>query len=153
MASNKQFVTFWIGDTFFGIDIMQVKEVNSEFQITPLFHGSDVISGYVNLRGEIYLILDLKIPLRLDPDPHSQGKLIIFKRRIAEPFGIIVDRIGDVVEVEGSDIHEFNNSQGEGSNKLNVLYEQQIIDGISRLPDNLMISLDAGKILELIKNT
>lgn len=153
MASKKQFVTFWIGETFFGIDIMQVKEVNSDYHITPLFHGSDVISGYVNLRGEIYLILDLKIPLRLEDDPHRQGKLIIFKRKIAEPFGIIVDHIDDVVEVEGNDIHEFNNSQGEGQSKLNILYEQQIIDGISRLPDNLMISLDAAKILELLKNS
>ncbi len=148
---DKQFVTFWIDDNFFGINILQVKEVNSEFMITPLFHGSDAIQGYVNLRGEIYLILDLRIPLRLSKINAGTNKLIIFKEAIAEPFGIIVDKVGDVVHVPENDIHEFHLPAGESTQKLNLLYEYQIIDGICKLPKNLLISLDASKILDIIK--
>ena len=78
MAEDKQFVTFRMDNNFFGIDILTVKEVNIDYAITPVHHSPSIVKGYVNLRGEIFLILNLRSLLGLANRDIKKSKLIIF---------------------------------------------------------------------------
>jgi len=147
---ERQFVSFYIGNHFFGIDILMVQEVNDDFTITPIFQAPGQVSGYLNLRGEIALILNLAEPLGITKTNESKSKIIIFKEEIAEHFGIVVDRFNDVITVPESNYQPF--IENNYNNELNILQEKQIINGICKLDSELMVTLDARKILSILEN-
>ena len=106
--SIRHFVSCWISGRLHGIDILEIREINSEKGFTPIFHAPPQVRGYVNIRGQIHLVVDPRIPLGLPEavpgaNGHILGKsrqqLLIFKPHVAETFALLVDRVGDIIEV------------------------------------------------------
>ena len=104
-GSLRHYCSFWIGDHLFGIDILDVREINSEITFTPIFHAPPQVRGYVNIRGQIHLVIDPRIPLGLAENPpggptgKSRRQLLVFKPQVGETFALLVDRIGDIIQV------------------------------------------------------
>ncbi len=149
--AKNQYISFWIGGRFFGCTILDVKEINSEFHITPIFHAPESMLGYVNLRGQICLIINLNPVLgirdvSIDEKRKENGRLIIFKESTGESFGIFVDKVGDVLSVEPEDIEEFSAFR-QDSNEEN-LKNSKVIGGITRLKNDLMVIINAREIIE-----
>jgi len=147
-SRRQQFVTFSMEGSLYGVDILTVKEVSSDYNLTPIYHAPDTVKGYVNLRGEIYLILDLTVALGFENSLEKKSKLIIFKNIVDDPFGIIVNTSGDVVSIEEDQFQKFNSS--DTKNNLNTLHDKQIINGLFKTENNLIISIDAYKILSIL---
>ena len=59
-SSMLRYCTFRLSGRLYGVDIEDVKEINTEVNFTPIFHASREIKGYINIRGQIYLLLDLR---------------------------------------------------------------------------------------------
>ena len=141
----KQFVTFRIQDELFGVDILDVKEVTPMIEITPVFHAPEEVMGYMNIRGEIHLVLNMRYLLGFpSTEPTPNSRVVIFKQTIAEPFGIMVDRVGDVLEVSNEQIETdiqvdaSSISSGAGS---------QMVTGVCKLEKELLVLLNAHKFL------
>ena len=60
MATQRLFCTFRVDGRLFGVDILDVKEVTAETTFTRVAHAPDEVLGLVNIRGHIYLALDLR---------------------------------------------------------------------------------------------
>ena len=91
---SRQFCTLWVSGKLFGFDILDVKEVNLETDFTPISHSPAEVKGYVNVRGQIYLILDLRVLLGLDPaEIQRESRLVLFKPSIGESIGVLVDKV------------------------------------------------------------
>ncbi len=149
----RQFITFEIGSNFFGADIRDIKEINEDFFITPVFHAPEGVEGYVNLRGEIYLIINLRVSLGLEI-PGGTAKhpyILIFKERAGELFGIIVDSIGDVIDVDENQIELYSNASDDVNDNFQKLNKYNLVEGICKLPDRLMIALRATNLLSVLK--
>lgn len=150
---QRQFITFEIGSNFFGVDIKEIKEINEDFYITPVFHAPEGVEGYVNLRGEIYLIINLRVSLGLEM-PGGTNKypyILIFKEWVGELFGIIVDSIGDVIDVDKNQIELYSDANHRDSDNFQKLNKHNLVEGICKLPDKLMIVLQAPNILRILK--
>lgn len=152
---KKQLVTFHIEEHYFGVDILDVKEINSEFQITPIAHAPEEVSGYVNLRGQIYLVVDLRLPLGLKSSSNKGqkpgDKLVIFKESVADPFGIIVDEIGDVINVSEQQIEKISGAAAE-EKKFNHAKDLNLITGICKLESDLLMIIYSKNILATVEN-
>lgn len=57
---KQQFCTFELADRLFGINILDIKEITQEAQYTTVFHASQRVQGYVNIRGQIHLVLNMR---------------------------------------------------------------------------------------------
>lgn len=68
----------------------------------------------------------------------SESRIIIFKPGVGESFGILVDRIGDVVEVEYETIEERGNEK-QGRNEGQERRSTKISLGVCKLEDNVMV--------------
>lgn len=148
------FCTFYISNKMFGIDILDIKEINNEINFTEIDHTPNYLKGYVNIRGNLYLIGDVSNLLGLTSiDKDINSKLILFKNHIDEAFGIIVDRIGDTVEVRENTIFDRRKSKEDKTGELNEERRNKIniSKGVVKLKDGLLITLMADKILENIK--
>lgn len=150
-SRERQFVTFRLDGNYFGIDILSIKEVNIDYNITPVHHAPDMVEGYVNLRGEIFLILSLRKLLSLEEKKLEKSNLIIFKEEVADPFGIIVDSIGDVVTISDSMFQQFE--QNEQSSQITNLKQSQnqIIEGICKVEKELIVAIDPKKIFTTLE--
>jgi purine-binding chemotaxis protein CheW len=141
----RLFCTFRLGAQRFGIDIADVKEVNTESALTRIPHAPEAVLGCVNLRGQIYLVLDLRQLLGLAPaQVGPDSRLLIFKPHVGDALAGLVDRIGDIVEVEEERIEAWRPGPDE------VSPADELISSVARLPDNLLLILQAKGFLPLV---
>ena len=164
---NKKYCAFRISDHLFGVDVLDVREIKTHGGITPIPHASDSVLGYLNLRSQINLIVGLRRLCRIGDAPlDEKTRIIYFKHVIAEPFGILVDKIEDICEVADEDIEFFDShiTHDEKIDGIAQALDQKaalsdvkgfrntmdfaIISGICRLPRELMLILDSHKILD-----
>ena len=136
------YVSFWLGEELFGINIIDIKEVTPLLDITPIFHAPSEVKGYVNLRGEIHMILDFRHMMGLEPmESTPQAKIIIFKPTVGEPFGILVDRISDVIPVDQDFVEQ--RALTDSTHQK----QEELISGVCKLKDELLLMINSTKLL------
>ncbi|MDM8550979.1 chemotaxis protein CheW [Desulfobacterales bacterium HSG2] len=149
---KHQFCTFRISGRLFGVNILDVKEINPEVDFTPIFHAPKKVKGYVNIRGQIYLILDLRLLLGFESKAvDDASRLVLFKPEVGDPFGILVDRIGDVVEVDETQIED-RQAEGQEGSEGDEQRSPELWDGVCKLGDELLVVLNSRSLLRNIDN-
>ncbi|QTA83712.1 Chemotaxis protein, CheW/CheV-like [Desulfonema limicola] len=147
---KRQFCTFILEDQLFGVNILDVKEINATTEFTPIFHAPPEIKGYVNIRGQIHLIIDLRLLMGYKiRDIDKSSRLVLFKPSIGENFGVLVDKIGDVVNVDETQIEErsgSNSSPGQPPSARDQALNN-LASFVCKLEDQLLVILDAKKLL------
>ncbi len=94
--------TFEIKGFQFAMDAEGVLEVVRLGPITQVSHSPEEVSGILNLRGRIVTILDTGLLLGLGKLDGSPGSRIFIIENQGEFVGLLVDKAGDVVEVNGT---------------------------------------------------
>ncbi len=144
---TKQYCSFYIDEQLYGIDIMQVKEINVETQFTDIEHTSDKIEGHVNIRGQIYVILNLRNILGYDKkEINDVARIALFKPETGESFGILIDKFKEVIEVKANEFCK----DDEPNDKKNLSDADILTIGSYQLKDELLTVIDASKILTVI---
>ena len=96
-----------------------------------------VVSGLINLRGQIVTAVDLRRRLELGPSPTGQLAMNVVVRSEDGAVSLLVDEIGDVLEVDESNF-ELPPETLRGSVRSMIL-------GVHKLNDRLMLVLDTEK--------
>ena len=144
-----QFCSFVIGDELYGININEVKEIKDEFKCTPVYHAPKGIKGFVNIRGQVYLVLDLQILLKNKKNKNLKtGHLILFKNKPGrDHFGIYVDKHSGVVETDERSIEY---QQQDNKNLISVQNRQHLVIGVCKLQEKLMTILNIDNLLNAV---
>ncbi|CAH1654041.1 chemotaxis protein CheW [Chelatococcus asaccharovorans] len=96
---HVQYVTAWVADQLFGIPIADVRDVFIIQSMTPVPLAPPQILGLVNLRGRVVTAISLRWQLGL-PEPADRQRMIaIGIESDGESYGVIVDRIGEVLNL------------------------------------------------------
>ena len=152
-----QLCSFWISSRLFGVNILDVKEVSNDIAITPVFHAATSIEGYMNIRGQIHLVVDIRQYFGFEKNANNaNNRVVLFKQSVDEPFGILVDKMDDVISVDVSLIEERRNKKNEnsdfkGSDKRTAYGE--MTSGVCKLQNGLLVVLNAKGILQAVENT
>ena len=152
IEENKKtrFCSFRINKRLYGVDILSIKEITSETSFTPIFHAPEMVRGYLNIRGQIHLVIDMRILLDFPPkELNTDSCVILFRPYVGEAFGILVDKISDVVEVDEKKI-EYHNTQDFYQN--NPEYNRNIIsEAVCKLNNELMEIINPKCLLEIVE--
>ncbi len=137
MQTTHQLCTFFLADLFVGLDVSQVQEVVRHQTLTrvPLAPGS--LRGLLNLRGQIVLTIDLRRCFGLRDDPGDPLPMHVVALAGDEVVSLLVDRIGDILEV--------NDSSFEGVPETVYGTARELIRGAYKLEDQLLLELDLEK--------
>jgi purine-binding chemotaxis protein CheW len=139
----SHYCTFRLAGRLFGFDIRAVKEVNTQAAFTPVPHAPPAVCGYVNLRGNIYLVLDLRRLLGMAPAAvTADSRLLIFKPAVGESFGVLVDAIGDIVTLDGDRTEAWRPEEGES-----LAEAGELVAGIGKLAGELLVIVEAQRLL------
>ncbi|MCL2100430.1 MAG: chemotaxis protein CheW [Fibromonadales bacterium] len=152
MNSTLQMCTFRMANRLFGVNILDVKEVNENTNVTPIYHAPSDICGYINIRGQILLVVNLRETFGFDQRHKAEaghGKVVVFKPSVDEPFGIMVDEVCDVVSVEHSRIVDRRAGESNASDAVRELRRAKdgIVMGVCPLDKELLLVLNARHIL------
>ncbi len=142
MSEPKQFCTFYLGDLYLGVDVLKVQEIIRYQSMTRVPLAPVMVQGLINLRGQIVTAVDLRKRLEMqDRDEDAELPTNVVVRTDDGAVSLLVDEIGDVVEVE-DDCHE---RPPETIKQI----AREMIQGIYKLKDNLLLVLDTEKALNL----
>jgi purine-binding chemotaxis protein CheW len=103
IESNTQatlLATFFVGDALCALDASGVQEVIRVESVTQVRHAPAEVVGVMNLRGKIVTLLDPGIILGLGKTVATRESRVFVIEDRNEFLGILVDRAGEVVEVE-----------------------------------------------------
>lgn len=99
---DQQLCTFEVAGLLLGLDVLGVQEVLRRRTLAHVPLAPAVIEGLLNLRGQIVTAIDLRRRLGLPPRPAGAESMLIIARTQDAQVALIVDRVGDVVEVSAA---------------------------------------------------
>ena len=94
--------TFFLHDEMFGLRVEDVQEVMMDQPLTPVPLAPDHVVGLLNLRGQIMPAIDLRRRLHFPNRLEGQGSKLIVLRSQGVSLSLVVDDIGDVLELPNS---------------------------------------------------
>lgn len=136
---TQQFCTFYVDDMFLGIDVQQIQEVIRYQSMTRVPLAAPSIRGLINLRGQIVTAIDLRCRLDLPVQTTENPPMNVVVRDGENAVSLLVDRIGDVLEV-GEDLFETPPSTVRAPIR-------ELIVGAYKLPERLLLVLDTERVL------
>ena len=139
MNRTRQFCTFYVDSLFLGIDVQQIQEVIRYQGMTRVPLAAAAISGLINLRGQIVTAIDLRRRLGMPLRAPDKPPMNVVVRDGENAVSLLVDRIGDVLEVD-EDLFESPPSTVRAD-------VRGLIVGAYKLPDRLLLVLDTGRAL------
>jgi len=139
-GETEEFVTFTIAGQLFGIPVLQIQDVLSSYQITPIPLAPPEIKGSLNLRGRVVTAVDVRLRLGLSARPKEAESMSIVAENEGELYSLMVDSVGEVLAL----------SQSAYERNLPTLDAKfrAFSDGIYRLDKQLLVVLDVNRLLD-----
>jgi len=111
---QRSFVSFYVGETLLGIDVLHVREINREIEITTVSPSPDFVAGLLNLRGQIVTVIRPGVKIGLSQSGSTDTSCCVVlktnrelealgrKGMVLEPtcddlVGLMVDSVADIV--------------------------------------------------------
>lgn len=147
-----QLCTFVVYDRLFGVDILDVREISTETRITPVPHAPATVRGFVNLRGQVHLVLDLRRIMGYpDREDVSASRLVLFKERVGRSFGMLVDAVSDIRVVEADAIVDRRRGETAVDHGKRRAARAGMVRGVVPAGDDLILVLRAHELLGRFK--
>ena len=135
------FCTFFVHGLFFGVEVSRVQEVIRYQRLTRVPLTSSTIAGLMNLRGQIVTAIDLRTRLGLPAREGEELPLNVVIRTSEGAMSLLVDQIGDVIEVDESSF--------ELPPQTLVGEARELIRGAYKLEGRLLLVLDTARALDI----
>jgi purine-binding chemotaxis protein CheW len=137
--SERRYCTFHVAGLLLGIGIEQVEEVLRDQVITPVPLAHPDVAGLLNLRGQIVTAIEARGRLGLGARPGGIAPTIVVIRSGGESVSLLVDREGDVVDVEENRLEMVPETVGARVSALTI--------GAYQLEGNLLLVADPAPML------
>lgn len=137
-TQKDKYLTFTIGNEFYGIEIKYVIEIIGIQPISEVPELPEYIKGIINLRGKIIPVMDVRIRLKKEPIEYNDRTCIIVIQVKDILVGLIVDGVAEVIDIPDCEIvapPEINKTQNK------------FIKGIGKVQDDVKLLLDCDKLL------
>lgn len=138
-AEQRQYSTFFVGQLYFGVDVLDVQEVLRHQEMTPVPKADHVISGLINLRGQIVTAFDMRRRLNVPVDETKPPMNFVIRTEDGA-VSLLVDGIGDVISVKGEDFEMPPKTVSEVA--------REIIEGVYKLDGRLLLVMSTERVLQ-----
>ncbi|MEY5015404.1 MAG: Chemotaxis protein CheW [Verrucomicrobiota bacterium] len=136
-TSTLQFSTFMLHDLFLGVDVLKVQEVIRYQEMTRVPIAPPMVRGLINLRGQIITAIDLRRRFELVDRPDGELPMNVVLRTDDGAVSLLVDEIGDVVEVD--------EERFEPIPETVTGMVRELITGVYKLDNRLLLILDTER--------
>ncbi|MCS6913782.1 MAG: chemotaxis protein CheW [Myxococcales bacterium] len=164
-SGGRDVLTFSIGTEEYALGIECIREIIKNRPITEVPRVPPFIAGIISVRGVVMPVLDMRIRLRMPPQPLSDKARILVVTQpgmegqgnaARDVFGMLVDRVHHVVRLHDADIEpptvltgrEVEFVAGIGRLQREAGLEARGRTGmVSQRQQQMIILLDLGRVL------
>lgn len=140
-SRTRQLCTFVLADLHFGIEVTNVQEVIRYQEMTAVPLASAVVRGLINLRGQIVTAIDMRARLGFPERSSADLPMNVVIRTTDGIVSLLVDEIGDVVEVDERSY--------ERAPETLATRCRDLVPGVYKVDGPLLLLLDAERIAAL----
>ena len=138
--SANRFLTFFVDEEQYGIDISKIKEIIAPIEITHIPKTPDFLKGVINLRGSIIPVVDIRLKFDMAARDMDMDTAIIIYEIDKVSIGFIVDRVEDVLTLDKSNISE--------APRFGSSIDTSFIDNIAEVDNDVIMLLNLEQIFE-----
>jgi len=141
--TERQLVTFLLGEDEFGVDIMDVKEIIRVPDITKVPNAPGYVEGACNLRGNVLPIIDGRTMFNLERKKKDEDSRVLVIDVDGKATGVVVDKVSEVMKVNTADIEE--------PPQIVKNVDSDYLNGVVKLENGnrLVMLLDAVRVLSI----
>lgn len=144
MSSVWQYLTLGLGRETFGIDIENVQEILDYRMPASLPQAPAFLVGMIDVRGQSYPVVDLRIKLGLPPEaPTPATRIILLNVPMpgrALRVGFVADRVIEVTELDGTEM--------EAAPEVGGRWNARYIAGIGRRGEAFVVVFDLVALMD-----
>lgn len=137
-TQQGRYLTFYILDDVYGIEIKYVTEIIGVLPITSVPEVAEYIKGIINLRGKIIPVIDMRLKFKKPAAEYDDRTCIIIVETEDLILGLIVDRVADVISLSDEEIAP------PPSHKSGI--KNRYIRGIGKIAGEIKLLLDCDKL-------
>lgn len=139
VVEGGKFLSFFLGDEEYAIEILKVQEIIGLMSITPVPKMPDYIRGVLNLRGKIVPIMDLRMRFNFKAIEDTEETCIIVLQDEDYQMGVVVDKVSEVADIESNQIEEVPS--------VGVAGKSDFLSGIGKVKDSVRMIVDVHEVL------
>lgn len=140
MGSGEfKILLFGLNGEYYATDIKEVERILGYQEATVLPDAPLFVEGVINYEQSILPIISLTKKFNLIESDKMEDRKIIVVKRAENKFGIIVDNVYEVRDVNGDMMEEVP--------AITATVDKKYITGLIKLKDNIVILLDLERIL------
>ena len=136
----SRFLTFFIDNECYGLNISNVKEIIASMNITRVPKTPKYIKGVINLRGTVIPIVDVRLKFGMTEREYDINTAIIINKIDDVSIGFIVDRVEDVLSIKHSALTQ--------APKFGENVDTSFIENVAQIDKDVIMILNLKKIFE-----
>ncbi len=149
MATPTQYVTLGIDDDVFAIPVHGVREILEMSHISRLPHAPPCVLGMVDVRGQGYPVVDLRLRLGLPPlEPTHATRIIILNAEGGDSGSPGPNAVGLVAE-RVFEVTEFDDGRLEPAPAVGGSVASGCVAGIGRRRERFVVVFDVSALLRI----
>ncbi|OQB14390.1 MAG: Chemotaxis protein CheW [Firmicutes bacterium ADurb.Bin193] len=137
---KDKYLLFSVDNEIFGIDLKYVIEIVGMHDITPVPKLPDYIKGIINLRGNIYPVMDIRMRFKNKPTEYTARTSVVILNYRDVCLGVIVDNAIEVATITSEEILPPPRKK-DG-------YHNVFVKGISKSGKNKRLLIDFEKLID-----
>lgn len=135
-----QYLTFQLQEEYYGVPILQVREIIGVQNITRVPETEPHLKGVINLRGQVIAVIDLRIKFGMAEKEYDEETCIIIIEEDGQMTGAVVDRVDEVVDLSARQI--------EPPPKFQSTVDTDFISGMGKAEQQVFILLDTLQVMK-----
>jgi len=144
-AKIEQYLSFIMDTEEYAVGILSVREIRGWESVTPIPNTPDYVKGFINLRGIVVPIIDLRQRFNLDVMEYTDTTVVIILNTTDQIdcqnlVGIIVDAVSEVYDIAPDTIRAAPN--------LGSQIDTRFIKGIVEINDKMIILTEVQTLLD-----
>lgn len=135
----RQLVVWALDAQRYALPLAAVDRVLRAVAVTPLPDAPDIISGIVNVHGEVIPVADLRKRLRLRPRDVALTDLLVLATSATRKVAFFADAVSGMADYPETDIID----------AADIVPDMGCIAGVVRLSDGMILIQDLDRFLSL----
>lgn len=131
-------LSFQVDDLILFLSTDYIVEIVNDYPITPLPMVPSFVKGMINLRGQIFPVLDMRLCMDKPPAEYTGKTCMIHLDIDSVPLCIVIDSVCRVLDIDFREVRP-----------IPVKRQQELLNGMIDLGDGkVMMSFDCNVLLE-----
>jgi len=133
-----RYLTLFLEDEQYGLDIKMVKEIIAMMRTTAVPKTPNFLEGVMNLRGNIIPVVNLRKKFSMEERKTDERTAIVIVGIQGNDIGFIVDRVEEVIAVEESQYSE--------APQFGTKVDTEFVSRMARVESGVTMILDLDKV-------